>query len=148
MLFFGVVLDGKNSFLFSQCGSDCHLCIQNSCVHQLFDQCRGVRNLNGILISKIGAYLRRQIPLRGLPGLGLSRLTSVEKAPPCLGAASLLWILHLSTLNLYLKVALLCVYVQIWAQTLFIKSSVSLVISKNYIPIVTLFCCLWEMVSS
>ena len=23
--------------VFSQCGVDCHLCIQNSCVHQLFD---------------------------------------------------------------------------------------------------------------
>ena len=47
MLFFGVVLDGKNSFLLSQIGSDCHL---YSCVHQWFDWRRGVRNLNGILI--------------------------------------------------------------------------------------------------
>ena len=53
MLFFGVVLDGKNSFLFFQCGSDCHLCIQNSCVHQLIDWCRGVRDLNRILFSKV-----------------------------------------------------------------------------------------------
>ena len=46
------MLDGKNSYLFFHCDSDCYLCIQNSCVHQLFDWGRGVRNLNGIFFSK------------------------------------------------------------------------------------------------
>jgi len=52
-IYFVMLLDGKNIFLFFQCGSDCHLCIQNSCVHQLIDWCRGVRDLNGILFSKV-----------------------------------------------------------------------------------------------
>ena len=53
MLFFVGVLGGKNSYLFSQYGSDCHFCVQNLCVHQLFGWCRGDRNLNGMLFSKV-----------------------------------------------------------------------------------------------
>ena len=65
MLFFGVVLDGKQSFLFSQCGSDCHFCIQNFCVHQLFGWYRGVRNLYGILFSKV-VHIKTVDTIKGL----------------------------------------------------------------------------------
>ena len=52
-IFVGWLLEGRNADLFHLCGSDCHLCIQNSCVHQLDDWCREVRNFNGMLISKV-----------------------------------------------------------------------------------------------
>ena len=68
---------------------------------------------------------------------------------PCSGGASLSMDLFIYPLLTYIsKLPCFVLCLDMGPITVYQVLGFVVVISKNYIPIVTLFCCLWEMISS